>query len=483
LNKESTPNGCYTLHTITLESNRKFMFKASFQFQVATHIQRLLNLILAVVLIACSGDEMNTNKLPSVHLVIPVNESIIKNTGPIQLQAEASDDDGTINKVQFVVNNNVVGESTASPFVFSWTPTETGNYAVKARAIDDKDGTSESVLVSFTATGFSCTEEDVCATFTPISSSQVVMAFYPSWKTGQLPMASIPWGKITHIIYCFALPVASGELSTGDIDGNIDQLVTSAHANGVKVYFSIGGGVGSDPFIPLSENARTRALFVDRIRCYIKDHCLDGVDIDWEHWNGEDKVIPAESDALVAFLTDLRASLNENIEISIDVAASNWSGKNYEDGVVNQVTYINAMLYDLRGPWSEPGPHSAYNEVITDGTNNSSINSWGLQYWNGYRKWPASKTVIGIPFYGRDFNVNNGEGVDYRQIVARVKSANADINADRIGNTWYDGPLTAGKKAAYARDHNYAGVMFWELTGDTNENPYSLLEAINTQLN
>jgi chitinase len=202
------------------------------------------------------------------------------------------------------------------------------------------------------------------------------------------------------------------------------------------------------------------------------------VDIDWEHWNGGDHPIAAESQGLLDLLTDLRSGLDVNSEISLDVAASNWSGKHYLDGVVDKITYINTMLYDLRGPWSEQGPQSAYGEVIDNGTTNYTVGSWGLPYWNGYRKWPIAKTVIGVPFYGRDFDVNNGEGVDYSIIAARVKQAGADINADRIGNAYYDGPVTAGRKAAYALSHNYAGVMFWELTGDTQDETTSLLSAI-----
>ena len=87
-----------------------------------------------------------------------------------------------------------------------------------------------------------------------------------------------------------------------------------------------------------------------------------------------------------------------------------------------------------------------------------------------------------MPFYGRDFNSNGGDGIDYRNIVTLIKAVEGDINADKFNKIYFDGPETAAKKAAYARDHGYAGVMFWELSGDTNDET-SLLEAIDGELN
>jgi chitinase len=435
------------------------------------------------LLFNCGGGddkEEPANKLPVVSNISPSN-SIVKDVEAVTLSADVSDEDGTISKVEFLINGSVVGEDVTAPYAFEWEPALSDHYELKVRATDNS-GEVGQASSGFTAVGFSCSEASSCNAELK-SFANVVMAFYPSWRTSQKPINQIPFEKLTHIIFSFATPETDGELNTQDVDGSIDELVTAAHAKGVRVYVSIGGAGGSDPFPAMAVNARNRALFVDRVSCYVKDHCLDGVDIDWEHWNGTDNVISSESNALVDLLKDLKAGLDEHIEISTDVFATNWFGKHYLDEVVDHVTYVNTMLYDLTGPWSAEGPQSAYDQVITDGTGNTSINSWGLMYWNGYRGWPKAKTVVGMPFYGRDFAVNNGEGVDYSAIVTRVTNAEADINADKIGRCYYDGPATAAKKAAYARDNGYAGVMFWELTGDTDVADKSLLNAIDSELN
>lgn len=426
-------------------------------------------------------EEAPSNKKPVIRNISPATNSIIKNTGPVLLTADVSDEDGTIAKVEFLIDGMVVGEDVTAPYEFEWTPSSSNHYDLMVRAMDDKGGQNQSTI-SFTAVGFSCNTASTCATDLK-SFDHVVMAFYPSWKTSQKPINQIPFEKLTHIIYSFATPANEGELNTQDLNANIDALVTAAHAKGVRVYISIGGAGGSDLFPSMTADQRNRALFVDRISCYVKSHCLDGVDIDWEHWNGTDNVIASESNALVNLLKDLRAGLDDDIEISTDVFATNWFGKHYLNQVADHVTYVNTMLYDLSGPWSAEGPHSAYDQVINDGTGSATINSWGLMYWNGYRGWPKAKTIVGMPFYGRDFAVNNGDGVDYSAIVTRVGNAGGDINADKTGRTYYDGPATAARKAAYARDNGYAGVMFWELTGDTNDAEKSLLNAIDSELN
>jgi chitinase len=447
-------------------------------------IFRVIIAMISVTLLSCGGDnkeEEPENKLPVVANISPTADEIVEDVSKILLTADVSDEDGTISKVEFLIDGQVVGQSVNTPYQFEWEPANSDHYQLTVRATDNNGGVSQS-STSFTAVGFSCAGSGEICNIAPRTFDNVVMAFYPSWRMGQKPINQVPFEKLTHIIFSFATPTTEGDLNTGDVDANIDALVNAAHAKGTKVYVSIGGAGGSNAFPTMILKERNRALFVDRVHCYVQDHCLDGIDIDWEHWNGTDNVIAAESNGLVTLLEELREGLNPATELSVDVYATNWFGKHYFDGIIEPVTYINTMLYDLSGPWSPEGPHSSYQQLIDDGTTNHTINSWGLMYWNGYRDWPKEKTVVGMPFYGRDFDVNNGEGVDYSTIVTRVANAGADINADKIGRAYYDGPVTAGKKAAFARDNGYAGVMFWELTGDTDVAEKSLLNAIDAEL-
>lgn len=74
----------------------------------------------------------------------PVNNppSVVLNVGAsypagaVTLYADASDSDGSVSKVEFLVAGNKIGEDLSSPYGFVWNATE-GTYNVSARAIDN----------------------------------------------------------------------------------------------------------------------------------------------------------------------------------------------------------------------------------------------------------------------------------------------------------------------------------------------------------
>ena len=124
--------------------------------------------------------------------------------------------------------------------------------------------------------------------FIPETYNHQVVGFYPFWEENVMPVQSIPWEKLTRIIYCFAIPNTDGTLNTSNLI-NTSQLVDSAHAHGVEIYFSIGGGGSegwSNNFPVLATNEESRNRFIKEIRQYLFEHCLDGVDIDWEYFSG-----------------------------------------------------------------------------------------------------------------------------------------------------------------------------------------------------
>lgn len=323
-------------------------------------------------------------------------------------------------------------------------------------------------------------EEPVCEeTFIPKSFDHNVIAFYPYYRHSTLPISEIRWDKITRIIYAFARPNADGSLNTSDLI-LITELVDEAHANGVEVYLSVGGGgIDSENFPAVAADEEAMARFVLEIRQYLFEHCLDGVDIDWEHWTGSatNTVIQAESMAYAEILRRLQQEIAPfGLGLSIDVGASNWGGRHIPD-VQDYVDYLQIMAYDFSGPWSDPGPHSAFDDVIGSG---SDATSTGLAYWVNYRGWPKDKVILGVPFYGRDFDNNGGAGITYAGILEKYPDA---WNYDQVENIYYDGIATMVRKAQYVKDNHYPGVMIWELAQDHPADSLSLLNYVNQVLN
>jgi hypothetical protein len=73
---------------------------------------------------------------PVVSLLKPSQDEEFKAPVTISLEAEASDADGSISKVEFYAGTTKLGEATTSPFKFDWKPT-VGSYALHAVAIDN----------------------------------------------------------------------------------------------------------------------------------------------------------------------------------------------------------------------------------------------------------------------------------------------------------------------------------------------------------
>ena len=316
----------------------------------------------------------------------------------------------------------------------------------------------------------------VCiSVFTPKSVQYKVVGFYPSWRHSSMPVSSIPWDKLTRIVYSFAVPNADGSIDTHNLT-MIHELTSTAHANGVEVYLSVGGGDGSNNFTWIASKDEYTKRFVKEVKQYIFENCLDGVDIDWEYWSGyrTNTVVPSESNVFVYIIKSLKEELSPfGLGVSIDLGASHWGGKHFYDDVVQYADDLQVMCYDFSGPWSAPGPHSSYDQSIGSG---STVNSFGLAYWINYRKWPKEKILLGVPFYGRDFDNGGGEGINYADIIKLSPEAYMD---DRINNTYYDGIITMARKSQYVVDNKLSGIMIWEIGQDSSADSTSLLSAIN----
>lgn len=93
------------------------------------------------------------NQAPQVTITSPVNNSNIVAGPPITLNANASDNDGSIVKVEFFSNGSKFYEDAAAPYQFIGENIEPGVYVVRARAIDNRGDSTWSDTVRVTVTG------------------------------------------------------------------------------------------------------------------------------------------------------------------------------------------------------------------------------------------------------------------------------------------------------------------------------------------
>src|SRR5688572_7002618 len=109
-----------------------------------------------------------------------------------------------------------------------------------------------------------------------------IIAYLPSWAG---TVAELQMSKLTHVNYAFILPNSNGSLQALDNPSKLSQLVSTAHANGVKVLISVGGwNDGNDSaFETLAASSTGRTNFTNSMINFVNQYGLDGVDIDWEY--------------------------------------------------------------------------------------------------------------------------------------------------------------------------------------------------------
>ncbi|MFL5729235.1 MAG: carbohydrate-binding protein, partial [Cytophagaceae bacterium] len=274
-----------------------------------------------------------------------------------------------------------------------------------------------------------------------------VIGYLPTWGGN---LADVQYTKLTHINYAFLIPTATGGYQAPDDPTRLQNLVSQAHANGVKVIISVGGGGGGDAFRTIVPNASYRTAFVNNMLNFVNQYNLDGVDIDWEFPS-----TGTEANNFLLLMQQLYTTMHNNGKLCTAAVVA-YGGTSILNGVFNAVDFLNIMAYD-----ENSYDHSTYDLAV------KSVN-----YWIGVGL-PASKAVLGVPFYGRD-NCCAYKTVDYAAILAMGGSPNADTYNNQIG---YNGIPTMKKKTSYAMQA-CGGIMIWSIDTDA-KGTYSLLSAIN----
>jgi hypothetical protein len=99
------------------------------------------------------------NQLPSVSLTSPSPGQTFTAPATVQLNASASDADGTVTKVEFFQGATLLNTDTAAPYAFTWSNVPAGGYSLTARATDNLGATRTSTAVAITVSSSSCTPQ------------------------------------------------------------------------------------------------------------------------------------------------------------------------------------------------------------------------------------------------------------------------------------------------------------------------------------
>ena len=96
------------------------------------------------------GVATRTNSPPSVSISSPASGATFTEPATIPIVADATDNDGTVTRVDFFEGATLLGTATNNPFMFTWTNVTMGSYSLTARATDNQGATSTSSPVNVT---------------------------------------------------------------------------------------------------------------------------------------------------------------------------------------------------------------------------------------------------------------------------------------------------------------------------------------------
>ncbi|GAB4024028.1 glycoside hydrolase family 18 protein [Spirosoma koreense] len=326
--------------------------------------------------------------------------------------------------------------------------------------------------------------------------------------------------KLTHINYAFAVPDKNGELEPlkAKDDANLAALTSLRSANkDLKILISIGGWGGCKYFSDAALTDASRRKFANAAVALLKKHKLDGVDIDWEYPDqvGAGNIFrPEDKTNYTLFLKALRDRLD------VQGKADNRTGKNHylltaatggDTAFVNHtelgnaqkyLDYVNIMTYDLyHGNDKQTGHHSPlYQSDKEPHARTGSVTAVEGHIKAGV---PASKIVLGVPFYGRGWtdapDQNNGlyqpapgkhYFISYDELIAKYINKNGFTrywdDTAKSPYLWnptthmfisYADPESLKNRADYVRSKHLAGVMFWEYIYDLQQKS-ALLNAL-----
>lgn len=357
-----------------------------------------------------------------------------------------------------------------------------------------------------------------------------VVCYFGSWAVyrpgaGKYDISYIDPTLCTHMIYTF---VGLGQDDTVKVLDPWQDLPDEYGKDGfgrfnklrqlnpdVKTMIAIGGwNEGSAKYSELVANPTRRAKFVNSVVKFLDKYGFDGFDVDWEYPNQRGGK-PRDKENYIALLKELKEKFAERgYLLSAAVGAAETSAsQSYNIAAMSKyLDFINLMSYDLHGAWeATTGINAPLYARKGASANEAKLTvDASIKYWL-QQGAPAEKLVLGVPFYGRAFTLQNkdqhgvgapttGPGVagpftrekgmlGYNEICSGDWTVVFDEEQRTPyaynGNQWvgFDNIKSLTEKAEYVKAHGLGGAMVWSIETDDFQGAcgeeYALLKTLN----
>lgn len=263
------------------------------------------------------------------------------------------------------------------------------------------------------------------------------------------------------------------ERNAGKLDINIGQAgknyIDWAHSNNYKIWPIVSNNSNKRIASEVLNDYKLREKLINNIVNLVLTYNLDGINIDFEYMNMDDK------EMFSRFIIELAPRLKEYGKVlSVDVTApdgsEDWS-MCYDRNKIGKVAdYIIFMAYDQNGI-------SSPKEGTTAGADWIEVNI--KKFIGKQEEVPAEKLILGMPFYTRLWKEENGNitsnVISMKNIDSKIpsnveKKWNEDLKQyyveyEQNGATykmWLEEEESIKAKFALMKEYNLAGAAYWQ---------------------
>lgn len=257
-----------------------------------------------------------------------------------------------------------------------------------------------------------------------------------------------------------------------------EAYVQWAHENNYKVWAMFSNNSMRETTSKILNSEALRAELIETIVNLAKQYKLDGINIDFENMNVEDKNI------FSLFLIELAPRLRDmGVVTSVDVTAPDgsdtWSLCYNRNVLADVVDYMMFMAYDQHGTSSnKAGTVAGYNWVEAN-----------IKKFLGQEEVKPEKIILGMPLYTRLWKTNIDKEDSLTSIVVNMNKVeqqlpkevekvwDEDLKQNYIEYTdknikyqmWIEDAKSIKEKLGLINQYNLAGGAYWEKDREVEE--------------
>ena len=311
--------------------------------------------------------------------------------------------------------------------------------------IVDPSGVVDADPAAFSQDADAAVESDLQATVGSVGLRKEIFGFLPYWELNDSTV--IDWTKISTVAFFGVGASGAGNLEKTDKDGDVTvgwsgwtssrmtNLINEAHRNNTRVVLTIQSfawsTAGATKQKTLLGSATARANLARNIAAAVRDRGADGVNLDFE------PLASGYGDEFVSLVRRIRTELDavqKGYQLTFDTLGYIGNYPIAEATAPGGADAIFIMGYDYRN-----GSATRAGSIAPLGGSSYDILDTILAYT---AKVPASKLILGVPYYGRAWstetdalNSTNISGTKYGASTTVLYSNAMEYLADH-GRRW-----------------------------------------------